>query len=189
MGGSTTDNFGKIMNRQDVSSDTYETLKYLARKIIRVYRAILRRWRTLYFKITLASVGSGCVFGSGIVVQGHEFIHIGNNCRINDHVILQSGAGSVLLIGDNVTLSFGARIMTGQYTLHPTGHNRDHHSYRSVSIGEGVWIGANAIVLPGVSIGAGSIVGAGSVVTKDIPSRVIVGGVPARIIKELVKPE
>jgi acetyltransferase-like isoleucine patch superfamily enzyme len=53
-----------------------------------------------------------------------------------------------------------------------------------VSIGDGVWLGERAIILKGVSIGAGSVVAAGSVVTKSIPERCVVGGVPAKILKQ-----
>lgn len=56
---------------------------------------------------------------------------------------------------------------------------------KNIHIGKNVWIGANATVLPGVTIGDGAIVAAGAVVTKDVPPGVIVGGVPAKIIKIL----
>ena len=52
-----------------------------------------------------------------------------------------------------------------------------------VEIGNDVWIGARAIIMPGVTVGDGAIIGAGAVVTKDVPSCAIVGGVPARVIK------
>jgi acetyltransferase-like isoleucine patch superfamily enzyme len=55
-----------------------------------------------------------------------------------------------------------------------------------VTIGDDVWIGANCIILPGVTIGQGSVVSAGSVVTKDIPSMVIAGGIPARVLRSVV---
>jgi acetyltransferase-like isoleucine patch superfamily enzyme len=52
-----------------------------------------------------------------------------------------------------------------------------------VRIGNDVWIGTRAIILPGVQIGDGAIIGAGSVVTRDVPALAVVGGVPARVIK------
>jgi acetyltransferase-like isoleucine patch superfamily enzyme len=57
------------------------------------------------------------------------------------------------------------------------------HVKKKVIICDDVWIGANCIVLPGVTIGSGSVVAAGSVVTKDIPNNCIVGGIPAKIIR------
>ena len=58
-----------------------------------------------------------------------------------------------------------------------------------VEIGDNVWIGSGSVILPGVCIGAGSIIGAGAVVTKDVPERSIVAGVPARIIRRLDEAE
>jgi acetyltransferase-like isoleucine patch superfamily enzyme len=59
------------------------------------------------------------------------------------------------------------------------------HTFEKVEIHDNVWIGAGAIILPGVTIHANSIVAAGAVITKDVPSNTIVGGVPARMIKTI----
>ena len=58
-----------------------------------------------------------------------------------------------------------------------------------IHIGKNVWIGSNATVLPGVSIGDGAIVAAGAVVTKDVPENTIVGGVPAKVIRTISQEE
>jgi acetyltransferase-like isoleucine patch superfamily enzyme len=58
----------------------------------------------------------------------------------------------------------------------------------SIVIGQNVWIGAHATILPGVTIGDGAIVAAGAVVTKDVPGNTIAGGVPARFIKNIDEP-
>jgi acetyltransferase-like isoleucine patch superfamily enzyme len=158
----------------------------IIRLIIRIFHAIKRNSRYVYFKLSLSYLGKKTVFGSGIVVQGYEFIKIGSNCSINDHVVLQSGPGSILSIGNHVTVSFGAKIMTGQYELSSTGHNREKHIYKSVIIEDGVWIGSNAVILPGIHIGNNSIVGAGAVITHNVPPKVIAGGVPAKVIKNLI---
>jgi acetyltransferase-like isoleucine patch superfamily enzyme len=63
--------------------------------------------------------------------------------------------------------------------------NRKSLDLKSIHIGKNVWLGAGAIILPGVTVGENSIVAAGAVVTKDVPSNTIVGGVPARVIKKI----
>ncbi len=69
--------------------------------------------------------------------------------------------------------------------------DRDYHKFNSnteeikpVKIGDNVWIGCNSIILKGITIGNGAVVAAGSIVTKDVPPKVLVGGNPAKVIKE-----
>jgi acetyltransferase-like isoleucine patch superfamily enzyme len=93
-----------------------------------------------------------------------------------------------IIIGDNVLLGPGVQIHTSNHqfsdpTIAILFQGDD--EIKQVRIGNGSWIGANAIILPGVVIGENSVIGAGSVVTKDIPSRVVAAGVPARVIKEI----
>lgn len=70
-----------------------------------------------------------------------------------------------------------------QHTIH-----RDGYRFRNpVIINDNVWIGMNAIILPGVTIGKGAVIAAGSVVTKDVPPYSLVGGNPAKIIRQQVR--
>lgn len=157
--------------------------KRAARFAVRIHVAMQLRWWRLAYQMTLRKVGRRCVFGAGILVQGHEGISVGADVRINDYVFLQCGGESELIIDDEVTISIGAQIMTGQYPVGPEGHDRSVHVYETVVLEKGAWIGANAVVLPGVRVGAGSIVAAGSVVNSDVPPGVIVAGSPARLIR------
>lgn len=89
------------------------------------------------------------------------------------------------LIGDNVRIGPRVTIITSSYHLTDDSLRRASRETftKSVMIADGAWIGASATLLPGVTIGQGSVVAAGALVTKNVPSGVIVAGVPARTIK------
>ena len=111
--------------------------------------------------------------GKNLTVGKNVFINSG--CKLQDQGGITIGDGT--LIGHNVVLA------TLNHDLNPA-RRRDLHP-APIRIGKNVWIGSNATVVPGVSIGDGAIVAAGAVVTKDVPPNTVVGGVPARIIKTL----
>lgn len=92
-----------------------------------------------------------------------------------------------VIIGDNVMISPEVMILTGNHDFSDKNKLLIEQKIitKPVKIGNDVWIGARALILPGVEVGERSIIAAGSIVTKDIPSNVIVGGNPARIIKNL----
>lgn len=107
-----------------------------------------------------------------------EQIIIGNNCVINPDVLLDGREGRIL-INDNVDIARGTSI----FTLEHNPHNDYHETISGdVVIEDYVWIASNVIILPGVTIGRGSVVASGAVVTKDVPSMSIVGGIPAKVI-------
>ena len=102
-----------------------------------------------------------------------------------NHGVFINGAGGVNL-GKNVIISANAMILSASLDLqsYVSVASSIRHDYRKVVIGDSVWIGAGAIILPGVSIGPKSVVAAGSVVTRSVPGGVLVAGVPARVIRE-----
>lgn len=126
------------------------------------------------------------VFGSVEIYLGVR-VTIGNRCKLNSQVILNGRSG--ISIGDDVTISSGAKVLSTGYDLDVffNSGERIHKEDMPIFIGNHCWIGAGAIILPGVQItGEYVVIGAGSVVTKDISeSRVIVAGNPARIIKRM----
>ncbi|WJE17719.1 sugar O-acetyltransferase [Halobacillus sp. ACCC02827] len=115
--------------------------------------------------------------GKNIEIGKRVFINSG--CRFQDQGGITIGDG--VLVGHNVVLATlnHDKDPAKRSTLHPA----------PVHIENDVWIGANATILPGVTIGEGSIIAAGSVVTKDVPPGVMVGGVPANYIKDIEKTE
>ena len=88
-------------------------------------------------------------------------------------------------IGNNVMIGPNTLITTVGHPLSPKGRRQYHAFAQPVRIGNDVWIGGNVTILPGVTIGNNVVVAAGAVVTKDVPDNTLVGGVPARKIKEI----
>lgn len=78
-------------------------------------------------------------------------------------------------------------LATINHDLDP-GNNRKNH-YAPITIGNHVWVGSNATVLPGVNIGDWAVVAAGAVVTKDVPAYTVVGGIPAKVLKTIENKE
>lgn len=112
-------------------------------------------------------------FGKNITFGKDVFINSG--CHFQDQGGITIGEGC--LIGHNVVLA------TINHDLMPENNRKNH--YAPIHIENHVWIGSNATVLPGVTIGDWAVVAAGAVVTKDVPERTVVGGVPAKIIKTI----
>jgi len=146
------------------------------------WRGLRRRIRNLYCKLALKSMGKGCSISDRVALFCPENISLGDKVILNDGVILQSCEDTAVEICDNVVLSYDAMILTGG--IDPTGRVHGHLSF-PVVIKDRVWIGARAIVLPGVTIGEDAVVAAGSVVTKDVPPNTLVAGVPAQFVKKL----
>lgn len=110
-----------------------------------------------------------------------QHIQLGKNIFINHGCTFLDLGG--IVIEDDVLVGPQVCIVTENHPINPT--KRKSLDLKSVTIKQNVWIGANATILPGVTIGENSIVAAGAVVTKDVPANTIVGGIPARMIKTL----
>jgi acetyltransferase-like isoleucine patch superfamily enzyme len=110
-------------------------------------------------------------------------VTIGDNTRIGIHCTV---IGPVC-IGSHVNLAQGITVTALNHNFADTTRMIDQQgvSTSPVVIGDDVWIGANAVILPGVTIGRHCVVAAGAVVTKDVPDNTIVAGVPAKIIKKV----
>ena len=123
-------------------------------------------------------------------------IHIGKNFHAGCNCMLQDYAQ--ITIGDNVFLAPNVTITTVNHSLDPNErrvfltkdsfHPEKKGNWQTVApitLGDDVWIGAGAIILPGVTIGSGSTIGAGSVVPHDIPANALACGVPCKVVRDL----
>ena len=133
-------------------------------------------------KITM---GTGQIFAPNVSIANGERIRIGDRCHVGERVCLWAGdAVGRITLGDDVMIGPATFVTASDYGLiEGTPPAFQSKNERDVVIGNGVWIGANAVITAGVTIGEGCIIGAGSVVTRDLPANMICGGVPARPIK------
>lgn len=111
----------------------------------------------------------------------------GRNLRLGKRVFINSGCKfqdqGGITIGDDVLIGHNVVIATLNHSMDP--EHRGDIVPLPVRIGNKVWIGANATILPGVTIGDGAVIAAGAVVTKDVAARTVAGGVPAKILKTI----
>lgn len=144
-------------------------------------------------------MGHNVIFKGCIKCEYGGKVVIGNNVYVGDDTIISSFSN--VSIGNNIAISYGVGIFDN--VSHPMNDKRRHEhfcsimglseeiiskdeiKYKDITIGDGVWIGFNAVILKGVTIGKGAIVGACSVVTTDVPPYTVVAGNPAKVVKQI----
>lgn len=138
-------------------------------------RKILEQELGSYGKDSWLSQGFRCDYGKNI--------YIGKNFTGNYNITMLDIRE--INIGDNVMIGPNTMIVTVNHPMTPMGRRKHLGIAKPVKIGNDVWIGGNCTILPGVTIGNNVVVAAGAVVTHDVPDNTLVGGVPARKIKDL----
>lgn len=157
-----------------------------ARKLTRLFNATLEdevEKRSELLRQLFGKTGTNIYIEPSFRCDYGSNISVGNNFYANfDCVILDVCQVS---IGDNCMLAPGVHIYTATHPLDPALRSSGQEFGKPVSVGNNVWIGGRSVVNPGVKIGSNVVVASGSVVVKDVPDSVLVGGNPARIIKNL----
>jgi maltose O-acetyltransferase len=145
------------------------------------------RTRARLFALGGFRVGNGTLLAATPKINGPDALFsnliIGQDCSIEVDCVFD--LEERITIGDRVTLSPGVMILTSTHELDIREHRAGAVQRAPVNIGDGAWLGARCVVLPGVTVGAGAIVNAGSVVNKDVAPNTRVGGMPAVQIEVL----
>lgn len=139
--------------------------------------------REQILKNLLAKIGENCYIEPPLHANWGKYTHFGNNVYANFNLTLVDDTD--IFVGDNVMFGPNVIIATAGHPVDPPLREKVAQFNIPVRIGKNVWIGAGAIVLPGVTIGDHSVIGAGSVVTKDIPPNVVAVGNPCRVLREI----
>ncbi|MBR4762475.1 MAG: sugar O-acetyltransferase [Clostridia bacterium] len=137
-----------------------------------------------YMKEVFAGCGENCYIELPFYANwGGSHVHFGSGVYANFNLTLVDDGH--IYIGDNVLIGPNVTIATANHPIDPGLRSRALQYNRDVYIGENVWIGAGAVIVPGVHIGKNTVIGAGSVVTKDIPANVVAVGNPCRVLREI----
>lgn len=141
--------------------------------------------RQIMGRLTGREVGEGFTLFPPFYTDFGKNIAIGRNVFINSGCHFQDQGG--IAIGDGALIGHNVVLATVNHALKPEKRRRNR--YAPIRIGENVWIGSNATILPGVTLGDWAVVAAGAVVTKDVPPMTVVGGVPARVLRTIPEGE
>lgn len=171
----------------EANSELHEIMHALANRAQKYTAAINGRYRSpksmrkLFFKLTGQAYDDTFRLFPPFYTDCGINIRVGRNTFVNSGCCFQDQGG--IRIGDDCLIGHQVVIATLNHAAPPK--QRGDMFSKPVIIGDGVWIGSHATILPGVTIGNGAIVAAGAVVTRDVPANTVVAGVPAKTIKTI----
>ncbi len=147
-------------------------------------RPIELKKRDEMLKEMFAEIGENCYIEPPLHANwGGKHVHFGKSVYANFNLTLVDDThiyvGDYVLFGPNVTVA------TAGHPIEPNLREQTYQYNFPVHIGKNCWIGAGAVIVPGVTIGENTVIGAGSVVTKDIPSNVVAVGNPCKVLREI----
>lgn len=141
------------------------------------------RLRAQLLRACGARIGRNSVVRGGLRVQESFRLTIGDDVLINAGCCIDGSAR--VTIGSNVQIAYQVTLVTGTDHIGPPSSRAGERYALPITIGDGVWIGAGAILLPGVTVGSGAVIGAGAVVARDVSANAVFTGSPASVIRSL----
>lgn len=168
---------------KDIIISTFEILSALIFAMPR-HKILFNPIKKVFLICLGAKVGRWVTFYPGIKISTGRHLILGDNVDIAWGVIITTEGG--VEIGARTLIGYNTMIFSTNHIIPREGGSVFFSGHRpaKVTIGKDVWIGGGCIILPGSNIGEGAIVAAGSVVSKDVAPFTIVGGIPAKLIKE-----
>lgn len=140
--------------------------------------------RTAMLKDMFAEIGENCYIEPPLHANwAGKHVHFGKDVYANFNLTLVDDAH--IYVGDGVMFAPNVTVATAAHPIDPVLRRNAMQFNVDVHIGNNVWIGAGAVILPGVTIGDNTVIGAGSVVTKDIPANVVAVGNPCRVLRPI----
>ena len=140
--------------------------------------------RAALLREMFAEIGDGCYIEPPLHANwGGRHVHFGKHVYANFHLTLVDDTD--IYVGDDTMFGPNVTVATAGHPILPALREQVYQYNMPVFIGRNCWIGAGAILLPGVHIGDGTVIGAGSVVTKDIPANVVAVGNPCRVLRPI----
>lgn len=140
--------------------------------------------RSRLLKEMFAEIGDGCYIEPPLHANwGGHFAHFGKGVYANFGLTMVDDTH--IYVGDHTMFAPNVVIATGGHPILPELREKGYQYNAPVHIGSNCWIGAGALIMPGVTIGDNTVIGAGSVVTKDIPANVVAVGNPCKVMREI----
>lgn len=177
-------------NRGEVvgeNREAVEEMRRFSREAQKITMAINTRYHEPEELATLFSELVGEPVGADFGLFPPFYTDFGKNIHIGDRVFINAGCKfqdqGGIFIGDGALIGHGVVLATLNHDLDPARRQQLHPA--PIRVGQGVWIGAGATVTAGVTIGEHTVVAAGAAVTRDVPANTVVGGVPAKFIKNI----
>lgn len=165
----------------------YDVMVYYSNEAMRITSLINSSWHSADGLQKLMALLTGRQIDSEFMMFPPFYSDFGKNIHLGKKVFINSGCcfqdQGGIYIGNNVLIGHKVVLATINHGLCPSDRSTNYPA--PVRIGNNVWIGANATILPGVSIGDDAVVAAGAVVSRDVGPGLVAGGVPAKILKKV----